>query len=138
MLFLYPRKSNFLWPQKFDISISISTPQDNVKRWKVQFDLMAKNVFPLHVNFWLVPIQNLQSCCNIICITFFLHSDDVTDSMSNLKLNPHTGCSIKIQSHSFNHTCSQDRNPSNFKTTFICYYTELSFEVYTSFLGQLA
>ena len=49
-----------------------------------------------------------------------------------------TGCAIKNWSHSFNHTCSHDRNPSNFKTTFICYYTELSFEVYNFFLSQQA
>ena len=49
-----------------------------------------------------------------------------------------TGCAIKNWSQSFNLKCSHDRNPSNFKNTFICYYTELSFEVYTSFLGQLA
>ena len=50
----------------------------------------------------------------------------------------YTGCAIKNGTHSFNHTCSHDRNPSNFKTTFICFYIELSFEVYNSFLGQLA
>ena len=50
----------------------------------------------------------------------------------------HTGCSIKIQSHYSNHTSSHKRNTSKFKTTFIYYYIELSFEVYNSFLGQLA
>ena len=45
----------------------------------------------------------------------------------------HTGCSIKIRPYSFNHTCSHDKNPSNFKTALICYYTELSFEVYKFF-----
>ena len=49
-----------------------------------------------------------------------------------------TGWPIKIRRHSFNHPCSHDRNTSNFKTIFIYYYTELSFEVYNSFLGQLA
>ena len=49
-----------------------------------------------------------------------------------------TGCAIKIGTHSFNLTCSHDTYPSNFKTTFICYYTELSFEVYNFLLGQLA
>ena len=48
------------------------------------------------------------------------------------------GCAIKIGTHSFDLTCSQDRYSSNFKTKFICYYAELSFEVYNSFLGQLA
>ena len=37
----------------------------------------------------------------------------------------------------FYHTWSQDRNPSNFKNTFICYYTELSFEVQWSPLESL-
>ena len=49
-----------------------------------------------------------------------------------------TGCAIKNGTHCFNQTYSQDRNVCNFKTTFICYYTELSFEVYDAFLGQLA
>ena len=49
-----------------------------------------------------------------------------------------TGSSIYIGTHSFNLTCSHDRYPSNFKTTFICYYTELSFEVYNFFLSQQA
>ena len=49
-----------------------------------------------------------------------------------------TGWPIKIHPNSFNLTCSHDRNTSNFKTAFICYYTELSFEVYNFFLGQLA
>ena len=53
-------------------------------------------------------------------------------------LRLHTGWTIKNWSHSFNHICSHDRNPSNFKSTFICYNTELSFEVYDSFLGQRA
>ena len=46
-----------------------------------------------------------------------------------------TGCAIKNWSPSLYHTYSNDRNPFNFKTTFICYYSELSFEVYSSFLG---
>ena len=46
-----------------------------------------------------------------------------------------TGCAIKNGTHSFNQPCSHDRNPCNFKITFICYYTELSFEVYTSQLA---
>ena len=49
-----------------------------------------------------------------------------------------TGCAIKIWMHYFNLTESNDRNSSNFITTFIYYYTELSFQVYNSFLGQLA
>ena len=53
-------------------------------------------------------------------------------------VGPYTGCAIKNWSHTFNHTCSNDRNPSNFKTNFICYYTELSYDVYNSSLGQLA
>ena len=48
-----------------------------------------------------------------------------------------TGLPIKICSHSFNLTCSHDRDPSNLKTSFICLYTELSFIVYNSFLRQL-
>ena len=56
--------------------------------------------------------------------------------VSNCHTN--TGCAIKNWSHTFNHTCSHDRNPSNFKSAFICYLSELSFEVYNSFLGQLA
>ena len=50
----------------------------------------------------------------------------------------HTGCTIKNWTHSFNHTCSHGRNAFNFKSTFICYYTELSFEVYNFFLSQQA
>ena len=50
----------------------------------------------------------------------------------------HTGCDLKNWTHSFNHKCSHDRNPSNFRNSFICYHAELSFEVYNSFLGQLA
>ena len=49
-----------------------------------------------------------------------------------------TGSSIYMWTHSFNLTCSHERSPSNFKTSFICYYTEFYFEVYNSFLGQLA
>ena len=49
-----------------------------------------------------------------------------------------TGCAIKNWSHTFNHTCSHARNPFNFKSAFICYLSELSFEVYNFFLGQLA
>ena len=49
-----------------------------------------------------------------------------------------TGCAIKNGTHSFNYTPSHDRNLSNLKLTFICFYTELSFEVYNSCLGQLA
>ena len=52
-------------------------------------------------------------------------------------LNIYTGCSIKIQSHYFNHISSHKRNTSKFKTKFIYYYIELSFEVYNTFLGQL-
>ena len=50
----------------------------------------------------------------------------------------YTGSFIYIGTHSFNLTCSHDRYPSNFKTTFICYYKELSFEVYNFFLSQQA
>ena len=49
-----------------------------------------------------------------------------------------TGWAIKNWSHSFNHTFSHDKNPSNFNSAFICYLSELSFKVYNSFLGQLA
>ena len=49
-----------------------------------------------------------------------------------------TGCSIKIRPHSFNHTCSHDKNTFNFKTVFIYHNTELYFEVLNSFIGQLA
>ena len=42
-----------------------------------------------------------------------------------------TGCAIKNWTHSLNHTCSHDRNPSKIKTTFICYYTELFFRYTT-------
>ena len=49
-----------------------------------------------------------------------------------------TGWPIKIRPHSFNLIFSHDRVPSNFKTAFNCYYTDLSFEIYDSFLGQLA
>ena len=51
---------------------------------------------------------------------------------------PFTGCAIKNGTHSFDYKCSYDRNPSNFKTKFIFYWTEPSFEVYNSLLGQLA
>ena len=53
-------------------------------------------------------------------------------------LSRRTGWAIKNGTHSFNQTCSHFRYPSNFKTTFIFYYTELSFEVCNSFLGQLS
>ena len=52
-----------------------------------------------------------------------------------------TGCAIKNWTHwthYFNLTESRDRNSSNFKATFIYYYTELSFEVRNSLFGQLA
>ena len=71
----------------------------------------------------------------------YLKSTHLIHTEANEHKNLHravcTGCAIKNGTHSFNHKCSHDRNPSNFKTTFICYYTELSFEVYNSFLGQL-
>ena len=57
---------------------------------------------------------------------------------SSNHLTRYTGWAIKNGSHCFNLTCSHDRKTSNFKTTFIFYHTELSFEVYDSFLGQLA
>ena len=47
-----------------------------------------------------------------------------------------TGCAIKNWTHTLNYACSHNRNPSNFKTTIIYYYTELSFEVYNTFLGH--
>ena len=68
----------------------------------------------------------------------YTYVDVESKSGSGINLRDCTGWSIKNGSHSFNHTCSHDRNPSNFKTVFICYYTELSFEVYNAFLGQLA
>ena len=49
-----------------------------------------------------------------------------------------TGSAIKNRTHYLNHACSHDRNPSNFKSTFRYYHTELSFEVYNIFLDQLA
>ena len=55
-----------------------------------------------------------------------------------ITFNLFTGCAIKIGTQSFDLTRSCDRYPSNFKITSICYYTELPFEVYNSFLGQLA
>ena len=66
-----------------------------------------------------------------------LHSSGYSKFLEN-QFTSYTGCAIKNWWHSFNHTCSHDRNPSNFKTAFICYYTELSFEVYNFLLGQLA
>ena len=48
-----------------------------------------------------------------------------------------TGYALKNWTYYFNLTESHDRNSSNFITTFIYYSTELSFEVYNSFLGQL-
>ena len=49
-----------------------------------------------------------------------------------------TGCAIKIGTHYFNLSGSHDVNSSNFIATFIYFFTELSFEVYNSFLGPLA
>ena len=50
----------------------------------------------------------------------------------------HTGSSIYMWTQSFIFKCSHDRDPSHFKITFKCYYTEISFEMYNSSLGQLA
>ena len=77
----------------------------------------------------LIQIMNLIFKALMYGIDIF--NDHVYDCMF-------TGCAIKNWSHTFNHTCSHARNPFNFKSAFICYLSELSFEVYNFFLGQLA
>ena len=46
---------------------------------------------------------------------------DVNAGEVNCTFIKDTGWAIKNWSHTMNHTCSHDRNPSNFKTTFIFY-----------------
>ena len=61
----------------------------------------------------------------LTCLIFlFIWMTVFHDRGLNLLL---TGWTIKIGTHSFDLSCSHDRNPPNFNTKFLFYYTELSF-----------
>ena len=76
------------------------------------------------------------------CITdskefFYFYSNLLNQSYKGFfgsEKNNKTGWPIK----NFHPAGSHDKNPSNFKSTFIYYCIGLSFEVYNSSLGQLA
>ena len=80
---------------------------------------------------WNLDLGTTYSVTNRDLVTLFWMTSFLLSKI-------HTGSAIKNWTHSFNQTCSHDRNPFNFKTKFICFYIELSFEVHNSFLGPLA